>query len=333
MDRRRFDEVLQRGWGSRLSPDGAVVALPRGYSGMIGWRWRSGECEWVLKGQPAERISQEQLAWVHGLCRHAGQRGIRWLPQPLVRPTGQTVYTAWDRCWEVQEALPGAAHQPQERMDRTRLTQVIQTLARLHFTLVDYAPEVALKAAPVPAVRVRLRRLEEYQSQLAQLQREVSRRRDGDEEQCALAQRVLERFSHEAAACYESLRAVAELSMPMGPCLRDVRPGDILWVEDELSGFVDPTAAGIDFPFIDAIRLVGEIEEMPLEWPEIIEIYARAYPLPAGVDRLIGPLLESSRWISVLNWIQWGVVQPRRGVSPEQVKERIRQLARRLGIV
>ena len=309
------------------------MPLPRGYSGMVGWRWRSGDRQWVLKGQPAERISEEQLAWVHGLCRHAGQRGIRWLPQPLARPSGQTVYTAWDRCWEVQEALPGTACVPPERMDPSRLIETVRSLGQLHLAIADYMPEGASQAAPVPAVRVRLRRLEEHQSQLAQLQREVSRRRDGDEEQCALVHRVLERFSHEAAACYESLQAVAELSMPVGPCLRDVRPGDILWEEDELSGFVDPTAAGIDFPFIDVIRLVGEIEEMPLEWPEIIEIYARAYPLPAGVDRLIGPLLESSRWISVLNWIRWGVVQTRPGVSSEQVSERIRQLSRRLGVV
>ncbi len=322
MDAKQFDDVIAR-WGQAVEPIDRPRMLEAGFSGMIGVRYRSAAGEWIVKGHLPEKVSPERLERVHRLGRYAALQGCLLLPRVLPLPSGATVCRHAGRIWELQAVVQGSGDWAGEP-SREKVLAAIRGLARLHVAAGDFGTNRA-KAGPAPCARVRLERLRSYRQFAAQVPRSIFDK-FSDRRFAGLASQVVDGFVQEEPMLRASLQEVAEIEVPIGPALRDVRPCDVFFLGDEVSGFVDPTAAELDFPLTDVVRLVAESWESGVSWTEALATYREAGPLPAEGERLLLPLERSSRWISMLNWVRWVMFEGRSEVSLDRATARLIRL-------
>ena len=75
------------------------------------------------------------------------------------------------------------------------------------------------------------------------------------------------------------LRTAQRLRVPVQPCLRDVWHDHVLFVDDAVSGIVDPAAARTDTVAADISRLVGSlVGDDPRGWTVALAAYQSVRP-------------------------------------------------------
>ncbi len=324
MDRRQFDALIAQ-WGEAVTPTGPPRRLQAGYSGMAGWIWPTASGRRVAKGHLLERVSPQRLDWVQRLCQYVHREGLAWLPYPLADPTGRTASIHGDRIWEVQTAIAGSADWC-GRPGTTHIETVTRALAVFHRQVRNYGgPYPASEPLP-PCLKIRAERLRWYGQRVSDMRTELLRRSGLEPDALRLSLEGLRKFESESSACLADLASVEDVRVPLGPCLRDVRPPDVFFQNEELAGFVDVMAADIDFPLVDLARFWSEVGVPAVEWPDWFDVYRSVHPVAVGAARLLQPLGRATRLVSIMNWVRWGVLHPRQGVGRQQVRARLQGL-------
>lgn len=302
MDPKRFEFDVSRippAWRPQTTP----VPLARGFSGMIGWRWQSSEGGVVLKGHPAHRLSMEQLAWQQRWRCYVHHAGTPLVPLPIQTAGGPTCWVGDERVWELQSEIPGNAawfHRPTPA-DVLRITAA---LGKLHRSALGFESHRMPRAMqPAPAVRRRVQRIDEFRRWVTETWPNVQHRYRSDELR-ASASEAIQLFADVAPAARQALQRALDRRLVVGPCLRDLRPGDVHLQADSVAGFVDTAAADIDVPFIDVVRFLSELPPGVIDWPAAASCYADHGVWEEGLESLLVPLATATLLISAMNWVK-----------------------------
>ena len=90
----------------------------------------------------------------------------------------------------------------------------------------------------------------------------------------AAARSIVAGFQRSAKSMTVELRTAQRLRVPVQPCLRDVWHDHVLFINDAVSGIVDPAAARTDTVAADISRLVGSlVGDDPHGWTVALEAY------------------------------------------------------------
>ena len=115
------------------------------------------------------------------------------------------------------------------------------------------------------------------------------------------------------------------------PCIRDIWHDHVLYVGEEVSGFVDFGALRMDHVAADISRLVGSlVGDDPHRRAAALAAYAATSPLTDADHQLIEAYDRSSTLLSAINWLQWVAVEGRRFENRAGVLSRLDQLLARL---
>ena len=146
----------------------------------------------------------------------------------------------------------------------------------------------------------------------------------------ALSRRVVRSVERLGRPFHEELTKAATLSVPVLPVLRDVWHDHVLFVDDQVTGLIDPSACRRDTVAADLSRLLGSlIGDDRDRWNEAIDAYERHRPLTQNERRLIPILDRSGVLLSAINWVRRRYLFDADCDSPAVVL-RLRQLVERL---
>jgi Ser/Thr protein kinase RdoA (MazF antagonist) len=332
------DAVLQwypepfRSRGVSLPPDGM------GFSGAIVLSVETDAGPHCLRGWPAE-ADPERIGGLHRLLVHAASHGIWFIACPVPASDGRTLVSVAGRHWQLEPWLPGRADFSSRPSDG-RLTEALQSLARLHMAMAGFQPRGAetpwffsQAAMPAPAVVERVERLEGWSDEkLALLGNRIERTPECCAGFNAAATSILVGFSRHSKTIAAELRAAARLTVRVQPCLRDVWHDHLLFEGHRVTGIVDPGAARSDTVAADLSRLVGSlVADDRRRWEVAIEAYECVRPLTSEERQLIGVLDRSGTLLSGMTWLARRYLADSTFPQPERVVERMQQIAARLG--
>ena len=127
------------------------------------------------------------------------------------------------------------------------------------------------------------------------------------------------------------LRTAQRLRVPVQPCLRDVWHDHVLFVDDSVSGIVDPAAARTDTVAADVSRLVGSlVGDDPRGWTVALATYQSVRRLSADELTLVGVLDRSGTLLSGMTWLARRYLANTTFAHPERVVARLERIVRRL---
>jgi homoserine kinase type II len=229
-----------------------------------------------------ERLSFEQLPFYLHLMKHLAQRGIP-VPDPQADARGELLHSLHDKPAAIVNRLRGRHHLAP---DAAHCASVGAMLARMHIAGRDFALHqpnlrgLAWWNETVPVVRAHL-----------------------SESQRALIEQELAFQQHVAASA-----AFAEL--PRGPVHADLFRDNVMFDDDELTGFFDFYFAGVDCLLFDIAVCLNDWC-IDLESGRLVEPRAQAFvaayhavrPLTGGELRLLPAMLRAGAlrfWISRL---------------------------------
>jgi homoserine kinase type II len=140
------------------------------------------------------------------------------------------------------------------------------------------------------------------------------------------------------------LAPLADVPLPMQPCIRDVWHDHVLFNGDRVTGLIDFGAMRIDTPATDVARLLGSLQSVSPprsgeglreghsrdDWHEGLAAYSAIRPLSAQ-ESLAVPVLDTSGTILAgCNWIRWIYIDGRQFINMRQVVLRFARLLERL---
>ncbi len=193
-------------------------------------------------------------------------RSIDFVAPPVRANDGRTLVFMSRRWWQLEPWMPGRADFWSRPSD-SRLTAAVTSLARLHLAMASFEPAGAERTWFVsgnhdlaPAVLERTARLEGWSDdKLASLWIKLERSTQAGAGFHAAATTIVAGFHRCARGIAEELDAAQRFRVPLQPCFRDVWHDHILFVEDAVSGVIDPAAARTDTVAADISRLVGSL--------------------------------------------------------------------------
>ncbi len=299
-----------------LGPDVDCRVVDRpGFSGAFVARVETGRGAFCLRGWPPDAADRQRILALHELLAHVRARGIDYVAVPLVADHGETLLNVAGRLWQIEPWLPGVADF-WSRPNDGRLAEASRALARFHLAAGDFRPSAgtASHLAPAPpglasTVLDRRERMQFWTSDRCAAIRErlvrSSRKSDGNSRLQALAERILAAFERLAPRIAHELRAAAQVSVPLQPCLRDVWHDHVLFDGDAVSGLIDPSAVRTDTVAADLSRLAGSlIADDRRAWSVALDAYGSVRELSLAEEGLVGVLDCSGVVLSGMTWLE-----------------------------
>jgi Ser/Thr protein kinase RdoA (MazF antagonist) len=337
MDRLAVDSILQL-YPEHLRPR-AFYPPPAGsgFSGAVILCVETEAGPHCLRGWPPE-VDTDRIAGLHRLLEHVRSRGIDYVAAAVRANDGRTLVSALGRRWQLEPWLPGRADF-RERPSDARLTEAMTALARLHLAMATFEPIGAERpwfgsvAKTIPAaVSERIDRVEGWTGNaLESLRVKIERSPEETPGLSAAARSLVAGFHRSAKRITVELRAARRLRVPVQPCLRDVWHDHVLFVDDAVSGIVDPAAARTDTVAADISRLVGSlVGDDPRGWTVALTGYQSVRRLSPEELTLVGVLDRSGTLLSGMTWLARRYLANTTFAHPERVVARLERIAQRL---
>ncbi|MCU0878379.1 MAG: phosphotransferase [Pirellulaceae bacterium] len=305
-----------------------------GWSGAGIWRvhLQTGQL-FCLRRWPVEHPSPERLRLIHAVLTYAGRSGIDFLPIPRPAAGGETFVKVAGTLWELTPWMPGNADF-RSHPHPQRLEAALEALARFHASTADFAPA----RGPAPALVERLARAEEWLDGPLDRLGEAGRRTDSTIRDAAdagdAARSILFLAGKALPRLRDRLALAAGESLRLQPAIRDLHHEHVLFIGNEVSGFIDFGALRIDTPLADIARLVGSlIGDDPPGWERALDAYDRRGTLTAEDRAQIRLLDESGTVLGGLEWLRWLWLEKRDMGDPQRVAGRLEELAARLRVL
>jgi homoserine kinase type II len=256
---------------------------------------------------------------------------------------GETFVTHAGHLWELATWLPGVADY-ENAPSEAKLRAAMTALATFHNAVADFAvadfeldgrlrpSETGPRSGPAiaPAIVTRLARVRDLEAGgAAALAQAIS---DSHWPKLApLAQRFLTALPHAVPIAVTQLAPLADVKLPVQPCIRDVWHDHVLFDGDRVTGLVDFGAMQIDTPAIDVARLLGSlVREDAAGWRGGLSAYSAVRRLNEQETAAITALDTSGTILAGANWIRWIYAERRTFEMPEQVVVRFAKLLRRV---
>lgn len=286
-----------------------LTRVETGFSGATIYRGEFPCGAVAVRGWPVGSVTGRRLAALHRMLAFAHQQGIVQLPVPM--RLGQSVTWAFEegRYWQCEPWMPGRADFL-TRPTNTRLEAAMRLLARLHAALATYGALPAKdefqgrRRGVSPSVLRRCDRIHTWQRTGV-----LWARNRIAEPKFAALRPILEPILRKAAAVAPSvaqrLQRFDSVEVPLQPCLRDVWHDHLLFTDDEVTGLIDPSAAGVESIAADLSRLLGSLlaDDEPA-WAFALEAYHREKRLSEAERELVVALDQSNLLLSPLTWVE-----------------------------
>jgi hypothetical protein len=321
--------ILAR-YGLAVESGGKIRRAGSGFSGADVWQVATSLGLLCVRRWPAEHPSVSRLREIHAVLQHSVAAGCRFVPSPLPLPDGTTCIPAGGRLWEVTPWLPGAADDSPV-VTPSRLTATMRALARFHVAVgKKFARREQSKS---PGLADRLQRLDRLvggeasalQSLAARPEwRELEPRRDA----------FLQLLPRAAEVVRPRLVAAGERIVELIPCIRDIRREHVLFVGDEVTGWVDFGALEMEHPAVDVARVLMEfVGDDAARRVTAVAAYASAPTRPDAAwceASLVAAFEQSTTILSPYNWFRWIFVEGRDFADRRAVLDRVDRLLARL---
>ncbi|REJ88978.1 MAG: aminoglycoside phosphotransferase family protein [Planctomycetota bacterium] len=335
MSQRDVVRSVLRSYGASLA-DERIESLGSagGFSGARFWRLTTDSGTLCLRRWPQGHPSPPRLLFIHQTLRHVAERAELPLASPRYTDEGLTFLSMAGHLWQLEPWLPGVADYRQRPSDR-RLVAAMEMLATFHRAAASHS-ETAGRRGPPPAVADRLKRIAHWTPQrLADLGERTAA--DADPRLAAIAERAapLVMLYRQAAPGVESeLRQIADVELPLAPCLRDIHDEHVLFVDEAVSGVIDFGALRVDHTAIDVARLLGSLAgDDEDRWRRGCDVYDTSRGDLAPLDRPRVRLLDrATTLLSGLNWLEWVFTAGRQFEDYDVITERLRRIERRLRV-
>jgi Ser/Thr protein kinase RdoA (MazF antagonist) len=342
---------------------------PGGLSGAQIWKIRSGWQCFAVRRWPIGTCS-ERLSALHRFLQYLQSESDVPTACPSRTRDGRTAVKQAARWWQLEGWLPGCPDDGRCPCPE-KLTAGLSALAHWHLAAGRYRPLeqdhtwFRSAAAAIPAaVTERLTKLERApQPQAnsvipADADRDItlltptglpatslspvglsltpnfdpqSTRTVTAESLIAVIDRLPALLSAAWPIARQRLSGVAELTVPVQPCLRDVWVDHLLFERNQVTGWLDPAAARTDTVVSDLTRLLGTwVEDDPALWAIGLAAYQRVRPLNDHEVALLPAVDLAGVVLSAAHWVEWRQLQNRPGVNTGTAFRRVQQLHRRL---
>jgi len=331
-----------------------------GMSGAQFWRITAPRGTILLRRWPEEHPPLNRLLFIHTVLRHAADRGITVLPLPIATRNGESIVVHAGFLWELTPWLPGAAdydHAPSDEKLRAAMT----ALAQFHVATADFK----LAAAGIaPAITRRLARLHQLaHGGIQELSLTITK--TTWPELAPFAQHFIAALPRVVTRAIAQLEPLADIVLPLQPCIRDIWHDHLLFTGNEVTGLVDFGALDIDTAATDIARLLGSLaqgtvpfsretptnttfefgsnddytakrelspsspDESPI-WRHGLAAYSTIRPLSKQESLAVFALDASGTILAGCNWIRWIYIERRRFDNRAQVVERFRRICARM---
>lgn len=307
-----------------------------GFSGAAIWQVTTEQGDFALRRWPSRGLPRERILGLHRLLEHLKRQQIDFVAVPVVSGLGETLVTDSGSEWQLEPWMPGEANF-RNNPSAPRLAAAMQALARWQRAAEQYVPQASsakwfqgATSAPSPAVCERLQTLSQIDEAtlrgvaVAISQCQQAGLRD-------LTQQVLGLIQRGRAQALRELQGVRDLAVRLQPCLRDVWHDHLLFVGDDVTGLIDPSACRIDNVACDLARLLGSlVGDDRQQWGAALGEYQRYRQLSVSELRLIDVLDHSGVLLSGWTWLQWIYVEGRSFADWTVVERRLREIQQRL---
>ncbi len=296
-----------------VDPDRSHVDLPshaRGFSGALIARVQTDDATYCLRRLPSRALPHRRILALHRFLGFLHVEGLDVLPVPIPARDGGTLVAQDGDLWQLEPWMPGVAdfaHAPTD----VRRDAVMQLLARLHCVAARYEPTDAGRvwfatyaSQPSPAIGERMAAIDRWPSARVNQAFTIVQ---GDHQQLfrEVAEDVLNHFRASHARVRSELLRVSQSPVRLHPCLRDVWHDHVLFMGDEVTGLIDPSATRSESVASDLSRLLGSLlgGDCDERWGRALETYARIRPLSTAEHQLIRVLHVSGTLLSGMTWI------------------------------
>jgi Ser/Thr protein kinase RdoA (MazF antagonist) len=297
-----------------------------GFSGSSLWQVLADDSPPLcLKRWPASHPPPARLPWIHSVLEQVCRQGLNLVPEPQRTPTGNTTCELAGSTWELMTWLPGAADFV-EKPSAARLQAAFRALARVHQALSACDLRHLPANRTTPALDDRITRWHTLQTGgLAQIAAAVHAQRIPALDD--LAHHWLTLHPCLPAPALAQLIAANQQAWPQQPVLRDVWSDHVLFVGDEVTGFIDFGAMRVDTPLTDVARLLGSLAGSNQHQRHVaLAAYGEVLPLSAADQSLIHLLDQTGNLLAGWNWLQWLYLERREFPSLPAVRQRLQHL-------
>ena len=289
-------------WPEADRHSGLEPLIGGGFSGSALWRTSIADRELLLRRWPGLGPSDTQIRWIHQVLETVWTQGFRQIAVPLQIIPSVTVCKGFGYRWDLSPWLPGKAAKP-ESATTLQIRAALVALARFHQAALADTKNVE-HGVPQGIVdrRQKIRRWRERR--LERMPRIV--RRNVWPAGFDVAQRFLELSPQAIGPIDAELSRVANLQVPLQPCLRDVWSEHLLFTHDEVTGIIDYGAMRIDHVACDIARLLGSYASDDSQiWQQGLEAYQTVCALSDDELQLVRTFDRSTVLLAGLNWIEW----------------------------
>jgi homoserine kinase type II len=313
---------------ARFQLEGPVRPLGAagGFSGARFWQIQEADACWGIRRWPPEHPPVSRLKWIHAVLEHARSHGFPWLPAIRTTSGGEPFIRESGFLWECSRWMPGTPALKQDPSP-TRIATALEALAIFHQSLEDFLTGQDQQArSRAPAIESRQAF---YQSLVRGKQDEI-RARLGESDWADLNQRagmIVERFRESTGLLEQRLVSAARCQVKLLPCLRDIWSEHVLFVDHEVSSFVDFGAMRIDSVAADIARLLGSVSNAGEEkWQAGLQAYQGVRRLDDEEQELAVALELANRTMSGMQWLNWILLEGRVFEDRQAVIRRLDEL-------
>lgn len=253
---------------------------------------------------------------LHQLLRFLSSRGIAEISVPLVvshpgdlRLAEQTILSDESGHWQIEPWLPGFAIES-AGIKSDHVNSTVRLLHKWHTLAAIYAADqpadrpLHRTTAPAPAVSRRLALVNSIDKLLLHKWREAARR-DCHTEFGELALAAIDLMSLQQPSLLMTLSRISSQKFPLQPVIRDLHADHVLFVGDNVTGFIDLNACTTDHVCNDLVRLCrswfGADNRRVCEF---IAAYEELHPLDSDGWKLLRALDRCNVFLNPLTWLQ-----------------------------
>jgi homoserine kinase type II len=295
-----------------------------GFSGAKFWGLETRNVRFCLRRWPRKKPNSDRLAYIHSVLRHVAENGFAKIPIPAQTATGQTFVKRPGFLWQVEPWLEGEANY-HDKPSRAKLTTALQELATFHTTAASFASETG----PAPGLVSRREQFDRLSG--SRLDEIATRLNVGWPEFTIRARQMLDCYRRLAPQVRRLIAPAESIRVAIQPCIRDIWHDHVLFLADEVSGFIDFGALRMDHVAADISRLVGSlVGDDQDSRTTAIGAYQEVRPLSDDEMFLIDAYDRSSTLLSGMNWLQWICVERREFDNADWILRRLDEILARL---
>ena len=307
-----------------------------GFSGAGIWRVVTEGGDFALRHWPSPGPPLERITGLHRLLEHQRREGLPFVAVPLRTNDGTSLPRLAGHNWQLEPWLPGLADFHANPTDE-RLRAAMAALAQWHRAAERFVPTAdsaqwfaSRASAPSPAVAERLAILMVADSgPMDHLEQWILQSKDSVIRD--LTERSLTLFRRGHASVIAQLQLVRNVAVRLQPCLRDVWHDHVLFVDDEVTGLIDPSACRTESVASDLSRLIGSLaKDDRAAWDCALAEYRRHRPLTANELALVAVLDRSGVLLSGWTWLEWLYLERRPFADADAVVKRLKEIVERM---